>query len=225
MTAIPAAKSQAATVTATAASAFGRPASVPCLAPSASFHVGPNPQARSDSGGTVSTTAPDGMTSFESAFNNLLVSTFRSIERYEESVLREQSGMNITIAEAHFIEAVARAQRDNPEGVTVTLAAETLGVSPPTATAAVNRLVAKGLIEKTRGKKDARVVNLSLTREGEKAYRLHAVFHQQLAHALLHDLSAQECDALVSGIRKVQAFFSTSTDQAGAGQTQTHQEV
>ena len=163
--------------------------------------------------------------SFESAFNNLLVSTFRSIERYEESVLREQSGMNITIAEAHFIEAVARAQRDNPEGVTVTLAAETLGVSPPTATAAVNRLVAKGLIEKTRGKKDARVVNLSLTREGEKAYRLHAVFHQQLAHALLHDLSAQECDALVSGIRKVQAFFSTSTDQAGAGQTQTHQEV
>ena len=71
---------------------------------------------------------------------------------------------------------------------------------------------------------------MSLTRDGKKAYRLHAVFHQQLAHALLHDLSAQECDALVSGIRKVQAFFSAEVDAAptvtaDAGQSQTHQEV
>lgn len=145
---------------------------------------------------------------FELAFNDLLVSTFRSIERYEETVLRSESGLDLTIAEAHVIDAVGRAQHASPDGATITQAAEMLGVSLPTVTASVNRLVAKSMIVKSRSPRDARAVSLSLTRSGEKAYRLHALFHRRLAHALLDGLSSQERNALVSGIRKLEAFFS-----------------
>lgn len=185
---------------------------------------------------------------FERAFNELLVSTYRSIDHYEESVLRHGTGLDLTISEAHVIDAVGHAQRERAEGATVSSAAEILGVSLPTVTASANRLVAKGFLAKNRSPRDARVVNLCLTRSGEKAYRLHAMFHQRLTHALLADLETDERDALVRGIRKLEAFFSAPVEAAqaetddgdgageaegltpagthrAAGETMTHQEV
>lgn len=190
--------------------------------------VAPASASTRSSAGTSAPPVPAQGEDFELAFNNLLVSTFRSIERYEESVLRSESGLDLTIAESHVIDAVGRTQHASPDGATITQAAEMLGVSLPTVTTSVNRLVAKGMIAKSRSPRDARAVSLSLTRAGEKAYRLHALFHRRLARALLDGLSSQERDALVSGICKLEAFFSAPTQTGKAGHDEhgpTKQEV
>ena len=145
---------------------------------------------------------------FVRAFNDLLVTTYRSIEGYEQAMLDAQGSEGLTISELHLVEAVGRVGRDCPAGATVSRVAEALGVRVPTATTAVSRLVSKGMLVKERSAQDARIVNVRLTRAGEKAYRLHATFHRRMAQAVLADLSPAERDALVGGIHRLEAFFS-----------------
>lgn len=144
---------------------------------------------------------------FVEEMNDLLVTTFRSIERYEELALHNHAGFDLSLNEAHLIEAVGRGCQEHPDGITVTQIAEALDVRVPTATASVNRLVAKGFLQKTRNPHDLRSVDVSLTRPGEKAYRLHAMFHQRMARAVAEGFSKEELDVLTRGIRNIKEFF------------------
>ena len=153
---------------------------------------------------------------FELALNELLVGTFHSIERYEENVMRSAGGVDgVSTAEAHVIDAVGRlAAAGESGGATVTQIADELGVSLPSVTSSVNRLVKKGLLAKSRSSTDARSVIVSLTHSGEKAYRLHAMFHQRMTRALAQDLTPEERVVLTSGIKKLEAFFSAPIERA-----------
>ena len=51
---------------------------------------------------------------FFAAFNDLIVSTFHSIERYEELSLKSFESNDLSIAESHLVEAVGRVCQDNP---------------------------------------------------------------------------------------------------------------
>lgn len=153
---------------------------------------------------------------FSEELNTLLVSTFRSVERYEGRCLRSFYGMGLSISDAHVIDAVGRGAATCPDGVTVTAVAETLGVRNPTATAAVNRLVAKGLLLKERSTGDLRSVNVRLTRDGRRAFRLHRLFHRRMVDAVAGTLPPQERSILASGIRRLKAFFE---DTANGGAT------
>ncbi len=163
---------------------------------------------------TSTSTADD--EAFSEELNNLLVSTFRSIERYEERCLRSFYGMDLSISDAHVIDAVGRGASSHPHGVTVTAVAETLGVRNPTATAAVNRLVAKGFLLKERSTGDLRSVNVRLTRSGRRAFRLHRLFHRRMVDAVAGMLPPQERSTLASGIRRLKSFFE---DTANGGAT------
>jgi len=152
---------------------------------------------------------------FARAFNDLLVATFNSIEEYEEQALCSFEGLSITTAEAHVIDAVGRGCYHHPEGCTVTLVATTLGIRVPSATAAVNRLVAKGFLEKARSGTDARAVHVKLTQSGRRAYRLHALFHRRMVDAVAGDMTAEERATLARGVQKLKQYF---VDAAAAGQ-------
>lgn len=145
---------------------------------------------------------------FAQQLNDLLVSTFHSIERYEERSLRSFESLDLSVNEAHVIEAVGHAALDYRQGVTVTSIAEALSVRVPTATAAVNRLVSKGLLVKERSAHDGRSINVRLTRAGRRAYRLHELFHRRMVDAVAGSMNPDERAALVQGIRKLKAFFS-----------------
>ena len=156
---------------------------------------------------------------FIEEMNDLLVTTFRSIERYEEIALQYQAGFDLSINEAHLIEAIGRRCPGQAGGLTITQIADALDVRVPTATAAVNRLVAKGFLKKQRNRSDLRSVDVSLTRTGEKAYRLHAMFHQRMAQAVASGLTDGEREALTRGIRKIKAFFVEAARRGDAPAT------
>ena len=153
---------------------------------------------------------------FAEQLNDLLVSTFHSIERYEERSLRAFDGLDLSVNEAHVIEAVGHGAPDYRRGVTVTNIADALDVRAPTATSAVNRLVKKGLLAKERNAQDGRAINVRLTREGRRAFRLHELFHRRMVDAIAGSMTPAERVTLVQGIQKLKAFFSAETDAGGA---------
>ena len=66
-----------------------------------------------------------------------------------------------------------------------------------TKTTAINNLLKKGYVNRKRGEKDRRVVYISLSEKGRKAYSHHREFHKRMIQGLLDTLNEQEQDLLV----------------------------
>ena len=65
----------------------------------------------------------------------------------------------------------------------------------------------KGYVERTRSEEDRRVVLVSLSEKGEKAYLHHKIFHEKMVMAVLDSLNPQETKDLTKALLKLQRFF------------------
>ena len=68
---------------------------------------------------------------------------------------------------------VDRSTKSREEGRTISSIAEDLGISMPSVTVAINKLQAKGYVQKVRCEADSRVVYVKLTRSGKRADAAH----------------------------------------------------
>lgn len=136
------------------------------------------------------------------AINDVLVHLFNEILDLEERALITPEYKDISINDMHIIDAVGIQQQKNMSTV-----ARTLGVTVGTLTIAVNNLVKKGYIQRMRSQEDRRVVLISLTEKGEKAYRHHQNFHEKMVLAVLKDLNVEETESLTRALIKLQKFF------------------
>ena len=158
--------------------------------------------------------------------NELFVTTYRSIERFEEEALRNHGKLDLSMNEAHVVKTVGDLTRHGSEGVTVSQIAATLDVRLPTATIAVRRLAEKGLFTKTRDDADGRKVLVALTREGRRAYKLHAVFHRRMVEQTVGSMQPEEREALIKGLRVLKGFFDEAAEKRsskGAPNDTNHQ--
>jgi DNA-binding MarR family transcriptional regulator len=145
---------------------------------------------------------------FVRELNERLALTYGSIEDLEHQMLSRGHGLDITVSESRLLEAVGERTLHVDRTVSVSQIAHALGIRVPSATSAVNRLVTKGLLEKSRSKRDARRVNVTLTHEGEVAFRLHSIFHRKMAEAIAKDMSPEERAVLLRGIRRLEQFYA-----------------
>ena len=136
------------------------------------------------------------------AINDVLVHLFNEILDLEERALITPEYKDISVNDMHIIDAVGIQQQKNMSTV-----ARTLGVTVGTLTIAVNNLVKKGYIQRMRSQEDRRVVLISLTEKGEKAYRHHQNFHEKMVLAVLKDLNVEETKSLTRALTKLQKFF------------------
>ena len=140
--------------------------------------------------------------------NTLFVDTYNAIMRVEEQSLKEVCRGELSIAEFHTLECIGNGEDSRR---TVGEIAEALGVTVPTVTVCVGKLVKKGYVTKTKSEKDARVAIVELTAEGQKMNRLHRFFHEQMVLSIRHEFSDEEMDYLLRCIRKLNAFFAERT--------------
>ena len=140
--------------------------------------------------------------------NTLFVETFDAIMRVEEKSLKRVANGELSIAEFHTLECISQGEDCRRA---VGEIAEALGVTVPTVTVCVNKLVKKGYVTKTRSEKDARIAIIELTPEGKKMDRLHRYFHEQMVMAISHEFSDEEIDCLLRCIRKLNEFFEEHT--------------
>ncbi len=134
--------------------------------------------------------------------NGALVNLFRDVMDLEEQAIITSEYHDITNNDMHVIEAVGLGEPKNMSAI-----AKLLSVTVGTLTIAMNSLVKKGYVNRERGKEDRRVVYISLSEKGERAYRHHEDFHRHMIDEILKDLTEEETEALVRSLTKLDQWF------------------
>ena len=144
------------------------------------------------------------MDAFGDELNELLVSTYRSVYKIEEVMLRDLSNGQLSIAEMHAIESVGKGGGD---GRTITEISQELDITLPSVTVMIKRLEKKGLVTKQRGVQDGRQVHIRLTDEGRRADIAHRYFHRKMVNAVRKCVAPEEMPTLLRSVRGINEFF------------------
>lgn len=139
--------------------------------------------------------------------NDALVNLFRDVMDLEEQAIITQDYQDLTNNDMHVIQAIGLGEPKNMSTI-----ARELSVTVGTLTIAMNSLVKKGYVNRERGKEDRRVVYISLSDKGKRAYRHHEEFHRQMIGAVLDDLTQEETEALVKALAKLNRWFRGTQD-------------
>lgn len=134
--------------------------------------------------------------------NEVLVKLFRNINTIEEKAVREGEHQDITMNDMHVMEAIGLEAAKN-----MTSVARALEVTTGTLTIAVNSLVKKGYVERSRSEEDRRVVLISLSEKGRKAFLQHQKFHEDMIASVVEELTEEEQRVLEKALIKLYAFF------------------
>ena len=134
--------------------------------------------------------------------NDILVNLFNEILGIEEKALTSSEFRDISANDMHILEAVGTEEPRSMSSV-----AKSLSVTVGTLTIAMNNLVKKGYVNRARSEEDRRVVLISLSEKGEKAYYHHQKFHDDMIQAIMTDLDETQMDALTQALNKLRAFF------------------
>ena len=100
--------------------------------------------------------------------NELLVKLFKNIMEIEEKWLITPEYKNISVNDMHILEAVGVKEPKSMSAV-----AKLMSVTTGTLTRSIDGLSEKGYVIRERGKKDKRVVFVSLTEKGRQIGRAH----------------------------------------------------
>lgn len=140
--------------------------------------------------------------------NDLLVEAYSSILKIEEQNVAKATSLNLSISEIHLIEAIEKNTQEDNKGKTISELSEILKITLPSVTLAINKLVKKGYVTKTRSEEDGRVIFVNLTDRGKKVARVHRHFYRCMVEAVVKDLSDEEFRAMVSGLVKLNKFLN-----------------
>ncbi len=135
--------------------------------------------------------------------NRILVSLFNDLIDIEEKALIVDEFKDISINDMHIIEAIGTGEPKNMSTV-----AKAIDVTVGTLTIGINGLVKKGYVIRERGTADRRVVYISLTDKGLRAYRHHEQFHKNMALSIMDRLDEDEAVVLVRSLNKMTDYFN-----------------
>lgn len=152
------------------------------------------------------------MDTFDHELNKLLVDTYRSIIKVEESTIKNIKAMDLSINEMHLLESVGKKE----ESLTISDIAQDLNITLPSVTIAINKLLKKGYVQKVKCTDDGRKVNVTLTKTGRKINSAHAYFHEQMIKNISREFAKEEKEILLKGISKLNEFFVRKAEELGA---------
>ncbi|WP_347563864.1 MarR family transcriptional regulator [Clostridium sp. 1001271st1 H5] len=134
--------------------------------------------------------------------NEVLVSLFRDVNDIEQKAIITSEFCDITNNDMHVIDAIGIDRPKNMSSI-----ARELSVTVGTLTISVNSLVKKGYVVRNRSSEDRRVVFISLSEKGVKAYYHHKKFHEQMIDSVVKELTEEELEALVKALTKLNTWF------------------
>lgn len=138
----------------------------------------------------------------DEAFNELLVKLFKDITEIEGRELVTEEFRDITYNDFHIIEGIG-----TKEAKTMTGIAKSMNVTTGTMTKAIEGLTEKGYVTRERSKEDKRIVFISLTEKGKRAYEHHEAFHNRMISSMKNSLSREELTVLAHSMETLTNFF------------------
>lgn len=142
--------------------------------------------------------------STDETLNELLVRLFKDIMEIEEKCLITEEFKDISVNDMHIIEAIGYGEKKSMSTV-----AKLVSVTTGTLTKSMDGLTDKGYVNRERGKKDKRVVFVSLTEKGEAAFRHHEEFHRNMITHIKDGLSDHEIPVLIYALAKLTDYFDS----------------
>lgn len=140
------------------------------------------------------------------SMNELLVNLFNHVMNMEADAVITEQYRDITNNDMHIIEAIGIETPRNMSEI-----AHRLRVTVSTLTINMNGLEKKGYICRQRSQQDKRVVYVTLTDKGKKAFYHHRDFHKKMIKAIVKDLSEQEMEILYRCLENLNDFFESGT--------------
>ena len=134
--------------------------------------------------------------------NEVLVNLFRDVMDIEQKAIITEEFQDITNNDMHIIEAIGMNEPKNMSTI-----AREISVTVGTLTIAMNSLVKKGYVTRCRSTQDRRVVHISLSEKGVKAYYHHKHFHEQMIQGVVGVLTEEELKALIKALTKLNSWF------------------
>ncbi len=139
----------------------------------------------------------------DEVLNELLVNLFKSIMEIEEKYLITPEFKDISVNDMHIIEAVGR-----KEPKSMSTVAKLMSVTTGTLTKSMDGLSEKGYVVRERGEKDKRVVFVSLTKKGIRAFLHHESFHRSMIERIKDGINEQETTVLIYALAKLNDYFN-----------------
>lgn len=133
-----------------------------------------------------------------SKINSLLIEVYDDIGLIEERSLKSGAFKDLSITELHTLEAIGLYSSK-----TMSEIAFALNITTGTLTIAIDKLIKKGYVSRKRSETDRRIVNVTLTKKGKLAYRIHEKFHFEMVRMVLEDLSEEEGAVLIKSLDKL----------------------
>lgn len=130
--------------------------------------------------------------------NRLLVEVYDDINHIEEYSISQGAFSDLSITEIHTVEAVGLYGSK-----TMSEIAAQLEITMGTLTTAIDKLIKKGYVERSRSVTDRRIVNVTLTNRGKLAYRIHEKFHMDMVREIMNDFNPEEEEVLLIALRKL----------------------
>lgn len=140
--------------------------------------------------------------------NEILVHLFNEIWELEEKAIITEEFKDITNNDMHIIEAVGLGKGNNMSAI-----AKKLKITVGSLTTSMNSLVNKRYVMRERSEEDRRVVNIRLTKKGEKAYYHHENFHKKMTEAVVASLREEEIPVLMKTLDSLSKFFKSYRDE------------
>lgn len=134
--------------------------------------------------------------------NELLVNLFNNVLVTEAKAVMTDEYKDITNNDMHIMEAIGISE---PRSMSVI--AKQLQVTVGTLTVNMNSLEKKGYIIRERSTEDKRVVLVTLTEKGRKAFFHHRDFHKAMIRSAIRGLEEDEMNALINCLCKLNDFF------------------
>lgn len=138
----------------------------------------------------------------DETLNELLVKLFKNIMEIEEKYLITSEFQDISVNDMHIIESVGILEPKSMSAV-----AKLMSVTMGTLTKSMDGLSEKGYVIRKRGVKDKRIMFISLTEKGRKAYFHHESFHRDMISHIKDGISEQETTVLIYALAKLNDYF------------------
>lgn len=145
--------------------------------------------------------------------SDLVMELIDALETLRKSHWKPDVGLPVTPSEMSLLMALYRC--GGPTGLQPSELGEVLKIARPTVTALVNSLEAKGLVTRRQGEEDRRVVLVELTAAGLDHVKMGRRLFEEHMSQLVDFLGADDAQALIRLIHRVQQFNEMRKRECG----------
>jgi DNA-binding MarR family transcriptional regulator len=119
------------------------------------------------------------------------------ISDFESSAFQQDGFSELSMRQVYYMDAIARMGHPSFSEL-----AEALGISRPSVTALVARLIRGGYVQKLQDGEDRRSFHIVLTQKGQSFTQAHQTVHRKIVEALTSRLSDAEITQLAALLDK-----------------------